>query len=89
MGGTYEVEDDVLGTGRVLEDGENCSHGASDVGPVKSHSNMYCLIGANIVITVVVVVVVGFFFDDRTVRRVVEFGGFSKLLGNYSDIVDG
>lgn len=75
------MEKDVLGTGRVLEDGEDCGHGAPDVCCVKGHCNMDRFLGADIVIAVIAVGVVG---DGGAIGGVVELGGFFELLGSSS-----
>lgn len=40
------MENDVLGTGRVLENGEDGGHGAAKVGDVEGHCNVDCVVGA-------------------------------------------
>lgn len=45
----YEVEADVFGARRVLEDGEDCGHGSSDVGGIESHRYVDCIGGAEVV----------------------------------------
>lgn len=68
-GGGDEVEEDVLGAGRVLEDREDGSHGAAEVGRVKCHCHVDGRWGAH----------VGDGRDLGAVWGVVEFGCFSKL----------
>ena len=68
----------VFRAGGVLENGENGSHGATDVGGVEGHCHMDCIIGTYagfMTVTFSVVVV-----DGRAVRGVVELRGFSELV---------
>ena len=77
------MEEDVLGARGVLEYGEDCGHGATDVGGVKGHCHVDSVIGAHGVVVFIRVdfaVVFGISGDGGAVRRVVELGSFSKLL---------
>lgn len=71
VGGRDEVEEDVLGTGGVLEDGEDGGHGASEVCGVECHCHVDGLVGADVVAG-----------DGGAVRGVVELRGFSESLGD-------
>lgn len=89
VGGTDEVEEDVLWAGRVLEYREDCSHGASDVCGVEGHCDVDGFVGAYILSTVVGGVVAGVVGDGFAVRGVVELGGFFELLSESSGIIVG
>lgn len=68
-GGGDEMEKDVFGAGRVLEDGENGSHGATEVGDVQAHCHVDCLVGAH----------------RGALRGVVELWGFFEALSRGGD----
>lgn len=68
------MEEYVLGTGRVLEDREDCSHGSADVCCVEGHCNVDHFLGADHHVLVVAVGIIG-----SAIWGVVELRGFFEL----------
>lgn len=74
-----EVENYVLRTGTVLEDGKDGGHGATYVGSVQRHRHVDGAIEAEVVFVLIgVLQVVG---DGGAVWGIVKLGGFSENCG--------